>query len=71
MIVRFVTFLIGFGLMVIGFMYIILYLNLISVGYSYNEYLGFITTRFECYFSLIGLILVTSAIYYKESKDVD
>lgn len=70
MILRLVTFLIGFGLMVVGFMYLILYLNLLSVGYSYQEYIKFIMTRFECYFTIMGLVMVTGAIYYKDNADV-
>lgn len=55
-------FLLGFGLMVMGFTYIITYMNLISMGYSFLEYLRFISSRIECLFSIIGLILVTIII---------
>lgn len=55
-------FLLGFGLTVIGCVYIITYLNLLSFGYTFLEYLSFISKRLECYFALIGLILVSAVI---------
>jgi len=55
---RVLFFLIGFGLMVIGFMYLIIYLNLLSIGYNFQEYVNFIIRRFECYYSLIGFFLI-------------
>ncbi len=55
---RVLFFLIGFGLMVIGFMYLIIYLNLLSIGYNFQDYVNFIIRRFECYYSLIGFFLI-------------
>jgi hypothetical protein len=57
--------LLGFGFMVIGFMYIISYMNLISIGYTFNEYIKFISKRFECILALIGLIICSLTIYIK------
>ncbi len=62
---RIFFFLLGFGLMTIGFVYIILYLNLLSIGYNFSYYVNFITSRVECYFSLIGFIILNLAIYLK------
>ena len=45
---RIFFFLFGFGLMVIGFTYIILYLNLFSVGYNFSEYVNFILSNTFC-----------------------
>ena len=65
--IRFFLFLIGFGFSIIGFMYIILYLNYLTIGYSFIDYLIFISKRVECYFSIIGIILITISIFKKES----
>ena len=62
---RIFFFLFGFGLMVIGFTYIILYLNLFSVGYNFLEYVNFIFSRLECYFTLIGLIVLILSLFIK------
>ena len=62
---RIFFFLFGFGLMTIGFVYIILYLNLLTIGYNISYYVNFITSRFECYFTIVGLIIMNLAIYIK------
>ena len=59
---RVFLFLIGFGLTTIGFMYIIAYLNLLSIGYNFLEYVNFIIRRMECLNSVIGIILMTISI---------
>ncbi len=48
--------------MVIGFTYIVTYLNLLTMGYSLLDYLSFIFTRIECLFSLVGLLMVSLVI---------
>ena len=63
MIFRVFLFLIGFGLTTIGLMYVIVYLNLISIGYNFLEYVNFIIRRTECWNTIIGLILMVLAVY--------
>lgn len=60
---RIFFFLLGFGLMVVGFTYIILYLNLLTIGYNFNHYVNFIIRRFECYYSIIGLLIIILALF--------
>ncbi len=60
---RIILFLIGFGLMVLGFSYIIMYLNLTTIGYNSSEYVHFIISKLECWYSLIGLAIVSLTIY--------
>ena len=62
---RLLFFLMGFGFMVIGFTYIITYLNLISMGYSFNLYFRYILSRFECLLAIIGFIIVFTVIITK------
>lgn len=66
---RLLLFLIGFGLSIIGFMYIILYLNYIEIGYSYKEYLNLIFTKIECIQGYIGLIIISLTIFLKGDKN--
>jgi len=68
---RMFIFLLGFGLMVIGFTYIITYMNLMSMGYSFLDYLSFITSKLECLFALIGFILVSIIILTKGTEEND
>ena len=63
--IRFFIFLIGFGLAIIGFMYIILYLNYLTIGYKVTEYFHLIFTRFECLLAIIGFLLIIIAIFKK------
>ena len=58
MFLKVLLFLIGFGLTTIGFVYIISYLNLLSIGYNFIEYVNFIIRRVECLNSIIGIILI-------------
>ena len=66
---RIFFFLLGFGLMTIGFVYIILYLNILSIGYNFSYYVNFISRRIECYFSIIGFIILNLSIYIKGDKN--
>ena len=63
--IRVFFFLLGFGLMVIGCSFIILYLNLTTTEYNFLEYVNFIIRRVECYFSIIGFIIMILSITLK------
>lgn len=62
---RIFFFLMGFGLMIIGFSYIILYLNLLTIGYNFFEYVNFIIRRWECYYVLFGLLIIIIVLFKK------
>lgn len=65
---RIFLFILGFFLMLIGNFYIVVYINLFSFGYTISEYLEYIFTRYECYFSLIGIIFIILSVYKKGAK---
>lgn len=69
-VIRMMLFLIGFGLMVIGSVYLIMYLNLLSMGLNFNNYLVFVSKRLECYFLPIGFI-ITSLVIFTKGKEYD
>ena len=56
--IKTISFLFGFGLTIIGLIYIILYLNLLTIGYNFLEYVYFIIKRIECWYSIIGIIIM-------------
>ena len=58
-------FMFGFGLMVVGFTYVILYLNLLTIGYNFYEYVNFIFSRFECYLIFVGFIILILSLFIK------
>lgn len=55
-------FLCGFGLTVIGSIYVISYLNLLAFGYKFLEYVNFIIRRIECINLVVGIILLLISI---------
>jgi len=62
MLFRIFLFLIGFGLTTIGCVYIICYLNLLTLGYNFLEYVNFIIRRIECLNAFFGIIMMTISI---------
>lgn len=65
---RFFFFLMGFGLSIVGSIYIIMYLNLTTIGYNFLEYVNFIIRRFECWNLVIGIIIIFLSLP-KEDKN--
>lgn len=51
-------FLFGFGLTVISISFIIIYLNLFTMGYDFFDYINFISRRIECINIFIGLFFI-------------
>lgn len=62
-------FLVGFGLTIIGSIYIICYLNLLTIGYNFSEYVNFISRRLECYYTIIGLITMVLSLLLGGKKN--
>lgn len=68
--VRFFFFLVGFGLSLIGWIYIIIYLNLTTIGYNFLEYVNFIIRRPECWNAVIGIVIIFLCLLLpKEEKN--
>lgn len=65
---RIIFFLIGFGLTVIGFVYIISYLNLLTIGYNFYEYVHFIIRQIECLYAIVGFIIMALSIFIPRRK---
>ncbi len=65
-------FLVGFGLAVCGGITTIAYLNLTTTGYTFIEFVQFISKRIECYLIVVGLAMVWISIYFPfESSEKD
>ena len=62
MFLRFFLFLLGFGLTTIGFIYIICYLNLLTIGYNFIDFVNFIIRRIECLNAIFGIIIMYLSI---------
>ena len=67
---RLFFFLFGFGLTVIGFVYVISYLNLLTIGYNFLEYVKFIIRHIECLNALVGIIIMFLALYKGDKNEL-
>ena len=61
---RIICFFIGILFIVTGFVNLILYLNLLSIGYSFFEYVNFIIRRIEVLSLFIGMFMIFISIFY-------
>ena len=68
--IRLFFFLVGFGLTVIGSIYIISYLNLLSIGYNFFEYVHYVIRHIECLNALAGIIIMFFALKKKKKNDI-
>ena len=53
---------IGILMSSIGLMFIYLYINLLTIGYSFWNFVKFIITRFECLLFLFGIVVIFLSI---------
>ncbi len=58
MLKRIVLFILGIVITSYSLMFIIIYLNLIKMGYSFIEYIKYIFTNIECNLIFVGIILI-------------
>lgn len=58
MLKKLIMLLLGIFLTSVGLVFIITYVNLFTIGYSFKEYLFFIIKRWECIFIIPGLLLI-------------
>ncbi len=50
--------LLGIFLSSVGLMFIFLYTNLLTIGYTFSNFVKFISTRFECVLFFIGIFVI-------------
>jgi len=67
---RIIIFLLGIILTITGMISLILYLNLLTFGYSFLEYVNFIIRKFECISLFIGLIIIWISISYRRRNEI-
>lgn len=68
---RIVLFLVALFLCVTSLTYSILYLNLLTMGYSLKEYFLYLSTRSECLLFFLGYPLLYLSILPKRRKKND
>ena len=67
---RIICFFMGILFTVTGFVDLILYLNLLSIGYSFLEYVNFIIRRIEVLSLFIGMFMIFISIFYRRKNEI-
>lgn len=68
MLLKIFLFLTGIFLTALSIMFIIMYSNLLIMGYSFFEYVNFIIRRVECLVIIIGIILIVLSMRKEKIK---
>lgn len=71
MFLKYFAYFIGLILSSTGLVFIIIYLNLLNMGYSFSYYVNFIIKRVECLNFLIGIIIMFLALNIRKEKKND
>ena len=66
--VRIFFFLLGFCLLVFSFIFIIMYFNVLSIGYNFLVIVNFIFRSPSSYLGLIGFLMILFSIIIKGDK---
>ena len=61
--------LLGYFITITSSTYIIGYINLLGMGYNFEDYVNFITTRLECWMFLVGVILLFGTLMIRRKDD--
>ena len=68
MIRKIFCFTLGVFICAYSLMFTIIYLNLLKMGYSFIDYLKYISTSFECLIIFLGIILIWISLRRKKIK---
>lgn len=63
--IKIITYIIGVLLICFSICFIVINLNLLSFGYSFLEYVKFITSKINFYYLFIGLFLIYISLIRK------
>lgn len=62
MLFKFLTLIIGILLTGFSLTFIIIYINLLSIGYTFINYVNYISRRWECLLIILGVLLIIYAL---------
>lgn len=62
---RFFMIVLGIILCSLGLTFCILYMNLLMFGYTLLEFFKYILSKVECWFLIVGVILIYISKYFK------
>lgn len=68
MFLRILIYLIGLILSSTGLVFIVIYLNLMNIGYTFYDYVNFIIRRLECINLILGIIIMYLSLNFLERE---
>lgn len=71
MFTRICMFIFGIILCASALCFMILYLNLLNMGYTFGNYVNFIIKRIECWNLIIGVLLIIISLIKRKEKPYD
>lgn len=66
---KIILILISILMLSLSLFFIIIYLNLLTFGYSFFDYVHFISRRLECMMFLIGILILVCCFKRKENEN--
>jgi len=70
MLIKIITFIIGFVLSSLSLTFLLLYLNILNLGYSFIEFVNFIIRKWELYLFFVGIILMVLSLRKDKNNDI-
>ena len=63
-----ILFFVGIIFCSISIFFCIIYLNLLTIGYNFLDYVNFIIRRIECLYAIIGIIIIILSLFWPGGK---
>lgn len=65
---RIIMFILGIFFISFSLCFAVIYLNFLSMGYSFSEYVNFIISKGECLMFIPGILLIILAVWKRKEK---
>ena len=70
MLIKSLMFIIGFILSSLSLTFLLLYINVLNIGYSFLDFINFIIRKWELYLFFIGIILMIISLRKGKPHDI-
>lgn len=70
MLIKSLIFIIGFILSSLSLTFLLLYINVLNIGYSFLDFINFILRKWELYLFFIGIILMAISLRKEKNNDI-
>ena len=70
MLIKSLMFIIGFILSSLSLTFLLLYINVLNIGYSFLDFINFIIRKWELYLFFVGIILMVISLRKEKNNDI-